>query len=883
MRGADSNLLRWMLIPTFLLAANVCLLFGCAMPRWKHRVEADQEVRNVIAERNHDPRWANDKTEIELDPRSRYFDPENPDCSPIPQDDPDSNRYMRCVDGKRGWEHWLNNGVRQHLENPQWKTMLGEYVDLTESGAVKLDLDSAIKLAYIHSPDHQNQLETLYLSALDVTRERFQLDTQLFGNYDATYVHDGSLNPASIIFDPALDRFVVGGPFSGNESNRVTLGGNIGNPSLQARRRLATAGEVLIGFANSFIFEFTGPDVSLSSSLINFSIMQPLLQGAGRDIALEALTQDERDLLANLRAYGQFRQGFFTRMAIGESGVAGPQRGFRSTALQIFSGQAGVGGYVGLLLQLQQIRNSEDNLSLQLRTLSQLEAILEAGLIDLVQVDQFRQNVESEKAGLLQQRNSFQIALDQYKTNNLGLPPDLEIELDDSLIRQFQIVDPEATALQDEITSIQDRLGELPGDFGIDELKKVQSEISELLDPLEKQFNTIKEDIAATKEAFPRREKSMDAGEVQSFRDDMKILDKGLADVESEYREILESVEDLKEVFEEEDLEEEDKNRARKATVILLRYTLRLVQKSILVQARARLERVTIENIDLESELAFQIALANRLDFMNGRAALVDSWRQVHIAADALQSVLNITAAGDVRTARNNPLAFREHASNFRLGVEFDAPFTRLIERNAYRESLINYQRSRRDFIQSRDRLHLDLRNLIREIEQQKVNLEIQRRSVAIAIRRVDLTREALYAPVAPPRPGQRGASFGPTAAINLLSAQSALRDTQNQFLNVWLSYYSAKMRLARELGIMTLDPDGKWDETLPADFEAQPVSNGPGTGDPLELELEFEEGELPPPLPVEVEELTDELIQVLPPSRFINAANLKEPDVLLR
>jgi len=68
--------------------------------------------------------------------------------------------------------------------------------------------------------------------------------------------------------------------------------------------------------------------------------------------------------------------------------------------------------------------------------------------------------------------------------------------------------------------------------------------------------------------------------------------------------------------------------------------------------------------------------------------------------------------------------------------------------------------------------------------------------------------------------------------------------------------------------------------ETLPADFEAQPVSNG-ATDNSLELELEGEA--LPPPLPIEVEGVTDELIQALPPSRFINAANLTEPKVLLR
>ena len=52
------------------------------------------------------------------------------------------------------------------------------------------------------------------------------------------------------------------------------------------------------------------------------------------------------------------------------------------------------------------------------------------------------------------------------------------------------------------------------------------------------------------------------------------------------------------------------------------------------------------------------------------------------------------------------------------MGVEFDAPFTRLLERNAYRESLIDYQRSRREFIQSRDALQLGVRALLRNLEQ---------------------------------------------------------------------------------------------------------------------------------------------------------------------
>jgi hypothetical protein len=284
-------------------------------------------------------------------------------------------------------------------------------------------------------------------------------------------------------------------------------------------------------------------------------------------------------------------------------------------------------------------------------------------------------------------------------------------------------------------------------------------------------------------------------------------------------------------------------------TVILLRKMLRLVEAAILVQARSRLESVSVESIQLDSEDAFTIALANRLDLMNGRAALVDSWRLIQVNADALQSVLNVTADGDVRTARNNPLSFRAPTATVQLGLQFDAPLTRLIERNNYRESLINYQQSRRDYIQSEDAVHLGLRVLLRQIDQLRTNLETQRRAVAIAIRRVDLTRAALDQPVAPPRPGQRAAQFGPTAAINLLSAQSALRDTQNAFMGVWLNYYAAKMRLDRELGVMVLDAEGQWIEIPSADSMGGEVG---GFGPQME--------ELPPPLPAGLLEAVDHL-----------------------
>lgn len=764
----------------------------------------------------------------------------------MPPDDPVSHQYMHDVDGKKGWKHWHDNGDRTELENPQWREALAEYVEIGEDGSVKLNVDSALRVAYVHSPSHQNQLETLYLSALDVTAERFRLDTQFFGGYDARYAHNGSLIPPALRFSPVLGRFVINPAIDGAgvENNRLTLGRPFAaDPALQARRRFATAGELLAGFANSFVFEFTGGDANLSASLANFSFIQPLLRGAGKDVALEQLTFVERNLLANLRAYGQFRQGFLTQIAIGELGVTGPQRGGRSTNLQSFSGQGNFGGFLGLLQQLQELRNSEDNLSLQERTLARLEAFLEVDVITLVQVEEFRQSVENQRSNLLQSRVAYELSLDRYKTSTLGLPPDLPIELDDSLIRQFQLVDRGANATQDSIAALRLQIRQTPVVAEVQVLNPLLGDALQLMKPIRRQLDDVKKDLARMDEIMPTRQQTMTDEEKKQFQEEREKLLKSLADREKEYQEYVVSLESIRS-----GLSENTRRETRRALLAWISKVTRLVERIVFVQVRARLEMITVEPIELEPLDAFDIALANRLDFMNGRAALVDSWRLIQVDADALQSVLNVTTSGDVRTARNNPVSFRAPTGSLRLGLEFDAPFTRLLERNAYRESLIEYQRSRRGLIQSRDSLHQGLRALLRTIKQLRADLEIQRGAVQISIGRVDLTQAQLAAPVPQARPGQGAAQFNQNTATQLLSAQTSLLTTQNSFLRVWLNYYAARMRLARELGIMALDPEGRWiDDSFPnLDNKAPLDQNG--------LETES----LPPAIPTDWIEMAE-------------------------
>jgi len=294
------------------------LLASAGCSREHYFRQADKEVQRLVAEKSSDPRWAAPADfQIQMDPRSRYCDVCDPIRPPMPPDDPASHRFMHCVHGMKGYPHWHDNGERSELENPAWRQRLGEYVELTADGRVKLSLASALRLAYVNSPDYQGQLETLYLSALDVSTERFNLDTQLVGSNNTTFTHTGPLSAV--------------GETSTLENDS----------SLQLQRTFATAATLVVGVANSIVWQFAGPQTFSNISILNFSLMQPLLQGGGRDVALEQLTIVERALLANLRALQNYRQAFFTRVAIGDMVFAGLQR------LGGFFGGTGLTGFTG--------------------------------------------------------------------------------------------------------------------------------------------------------------------------------------------------------------------------------------------------------------------------------------------------------------------------------------------------------------------------------------------------------------------------------------------------------------------------------------------------------------------------------------------------------
>lgn len=859
-----------------LLALVLWAAFGCG--RQYYRLQADREVSELIAEKSCDPRWGLPGFSIEMDPRSRYYDAYDPDKPPIPSDDPASHALMHFVDGKKGWHKWHKNGDRPGLENEEWKASLGEYVRYDDQGCIILDLDTALRLFRIHSPNYQRQLEELYLTALDVSTERFVLDTQFFFGNVTRFSHQGHNGRGGEL--SVLDTNNLGtgnGNASGGGAASRIQAHSVNAPGINpltvpgvssagnvARRQFATAGELLVGFANSFVWSFSGDNRDAAISLANFSLVQPLLRGAGRDVALERLTRSERILLANMRSFQRYRQGTFTLVAIGE-GVGGSQRSgglLGDTGLSGFTGQGAggqsgvgdatgigrqgtdggnttggtgaaatglagggagrVGGFYELLQRMQEIPNNEASIKAQQYTeqflVDHFGGQLENTAELTTQLFELRQSIFTEQANLLLQRRDLRNSIEQFVTNTLGLPPDVCVKLDDSPLAGLKLLTPESVELQNATLRLQVELGKL-GQNGVN-----PSKLLDLWPEVEKLNDEVKEVVSSTRRDLQELVKRLETEmpEFAQFEENHNRIRALLTELPA----IKSSLDDAATAM---DIAAAEGIRTR--LIDWIRSLLPLIDELALTPVGPRLQGIRVEPISLASEEAFRIALTMRLDLMNSRAALVDQWRLIAFNADALQGSVNVSLRGDVTTSPNNIVKFQGANSRLQAGLEFDTPLTRLKERNNYRQSLIDYQRERRRLIQTEDGIHRDLRRMLRELNVQRENLELQRLAVRLALDRAVVTYMNQQKP---------GRVLGPNDVRNRLGALSDLRNTQNNIMSVWLRYQAVRMQLYRDLGLMQLDDNGRWIE-LPL---------------PTTDEIEEEEVPIPPAVPIEWFEL---------------------------
>lgn len=866
------------------LAAS-CLNSGCSRTFW--RTQADFDSYNILFDRTcSDPRWAVPRVWLAPDPRSRLFDPYDPDRPPLPPDDLAANESMQVVSGIRGYRSWHKFGQAMAIENPQWMENLGVAPRRVQGDAItdqfalgvnenvaqasatasdssvanaKLDgappaprtdedeaplvpairnltLSQAVELANIHSRDYQTQIENVFLSALDLTFEQFQFQIRYLGvvgrepNGSLTYLNTPST------------------------SDNLQL-----NTRFGVRKLLPSGGQMAAELANNTLWLFSGPNQTNSLSVLSYSLVQPLFLGAGRKLVLENLTRAERQVLYDVRTLARFRRIFFADVVANGPGA----------------------GYLGQLRTLQQIANLRENIENQRLTLDRLrqqnstqstniEDLMEAwpeGLVlpaDLepllvyhpdakklvwqsprmtdaefdrlhslttnpdwrrairnlyqLQLDdvmtlemvQIQSQLNTQENQLRNNERAFADTVDQFK-QLLGLPPDLQVTVDTRLLKPFELYDPVVTVLERTVFAA----AAVTGDFDADDPQPKQllpaiDRVEELIRDVRKRLvASVKSDLERVTRLLPER---LAGAASQREKDDILVNlerdQRTFQNIQTNLEDMEARLVELRTYANSENPNLELWESVLKLLGLIRESLLQQVQTLRLAQNGLRAELIRLADFEMTQDDVVATALANRLDLMNSRARVMDARRQLEVAANALQGVVDVVAAGDIRSEGNSkPFDFRGKRSSFRVGLQFTAPIDQIAERNNYREALIAYQRSRRTYMQLEDQVKFDVRAAWRQLRVLRRNFETARQNLRYSQMQVDQTIETLNA-VTESTNVTGGAGL---SGLNVLNAYQRILASQNELIQIWVDYERNRINIHRDMDIMEVDESGLW------------------------------------------------------------------------
>jgi len=851
------NMFPCILRRPFLVSATCLLLTGfqgCSRSFW--RDQADRDAYLAITEKLNDPRWQLPRIDVNADPRSRFYDPYDPDAEPAPPDDSAAAVYMNWVDGWQGYKGWHKFGDVMTVENPQWLENFGisaENVDALTGEVMgslpelkNVTLPQAVELAQINNRDYQTEIEDVYLAALAVTYQRFQFGVRYLG---VSGVEPGANTTAT---------FVPHGP-----GDRVAAGMGAGVSQL-----LPAGTQWAVEFANNTIWLFSGGNQTQTMSNLSFSIVQPLLFGAGRKVGLEGLTQTERNLLYQARVLARVRQQIFTNVVGGSS------------------------GFLQLLYELQQIRNLKGNIGrleeqiekllsqtarnklfasadleewpadvpppenlpapLQnrlrfdpqirrlywsalevvsdeeiqaLRNLSPDPGFREAAsqLIEILQSDVATLDVLTLQSSLASNTNDLrnlerglQDDLDSFKIY-LGLRTDMIFSIDSKMLKLFELIDPQLSTHEQQAKDFVDQWGALDEEhLQLEQLRRLYVEFLALVDEVSaKGMRVVIDDLARAKQELPRRLQEIPEEDRPLLISDVERAGALLDRVEEEMVKLRESVVETAQGLRESNLDPVLIRAKYKELGALREKLVGFTQNLTVIQISLRVELIQIQPFDIAQQLAVEIGVNNRVDLMNQRAIVMDARRKVEIAANALLSSVDIVVAGDINTpTARKPFDFRGERSQLRAGISFTSPLDQIDERNNYRLTLINYQRQRRAYMLAEDEVKQDIRNAWRQLFVLRQNLETSRRAVRIAALQYDAAVDQSNAP--PDNRTIQGASSGKSsgsglAGNNLLNALSSILRAQNNLVSTYMNYERNRLNIYRDMGIMEIGEDGMW------------------------------------------------------------------------
>ena len=199
--------------------------------------------------------------------------------------------------------------------------------------------------------------------------------------------------------------------------------------------------------------------------------------------------------------------------------------------------------------------------------------------------------------------------------------------------------------------------------------------------------------------------------------------------------------------------------------------------------------------LELDERHGYLMAVTNRLDVLNEVDRFEDAQRKVRVAASDLKPGLDVVVDVSLKKQFYSSFSPEEFAST--SGLKLKLPLNQLTERNAYRTSLINFEKQMRKLATELDSLRENIREGIRALEQERENYFIQKAALDLARQQVEVMPLLLQNDDADIR--------------DQLEAQADLVEAQNDVTSAVVDYHVARWNLLKNLGALSVEGEQFW------------------------------------------------------------------------
>lgn len=363
----------------------VLLLFlqsGCKSPT-KHRSEADQVAYDIVSQKQDEALGYTEGFTI-----TRYSDLLRYRLMEVQGLQISSDASLGSSHLPR-IEHWPDPDYLMLRNRPESLSNGEDILDplslLKPDEALKITLAQALEIGAKNNFTYQERKESIFEAALDLDLKR-----HYFHNQYSESVRTGLVNNNS-----------------GKRSETTVTNSSSTGFSRNFQNGLSFSAGLVLDITNLL----TMGGASSLGLTADASIYVPLLQGSGKHIITEPLTQAERNVVYRIYAFEEYK---------------------RQLAVDIAD------EYLRVLGSLDGIKNAEDNYSRLIISVRRSRRLADAGELREIQVDQAVQNELSARQRWIGAIQSYQGDLDRFK-GTLGLPVDAEIELDRSELERLVV------------------------------------------------------------------------------------------------------------------------------------------------------------------------------------------------------------------------------------------------------------------------------------------------------------------------------------------------------------------------------------------------------------------------------------------------------------